>query len=343
MNELSRRMNSLSGHFRRTFGRRVHKAPLDAGFSCPNRDGTLSREGCVFCNERGSGTGLGRDLDLHAQWAELTPRIMRRYGDVGFMAYLQSFSNTYGPAADLVRVLGAVTGHPEPAPDEPCGPLPGLCALAVGTRPDCLDAKKLALLASQPVAEVWLELGLQSANDLTLARINRGHDFAAFASAVEQASGLKAPGGPAKGIFVCAHIMAGLPGEGAEDFLATVTRVAELPVHGIKFHNLYICRGSTLARDWERGQYAPFSQEAYVEQLARALTLLPPNVVVQRLVADPAPGELLDPSWAAHKSETLGLLEHYMVDHDLWQAKALPCCATEIPAWPAPDCRDNLC
>ncbi|THB62690.1 MAG: TIGR01212 family radical SAM protein [Desulfovibrio sp.] len=324
MNDLSQRYHSLSRYFRRELGGRVQKIPLDAGFSCPNRDGTLSKRGCIYCNEKGSGTGgFTAGKSLAEQWDHWRSRYERKYPGAGFMAYLQAFSNTYGPYEKLAHTLNRITGQPVFSDSEHPGPLPGLVGLAVGTRPDCLDQDKLDLLAAQPVQEIWLEMGLQSANNTTLQRINRGHDFACFTGAVEAASGLVRPGGAQSGIKVCVHLIAGLPGEDKDDFLSTVQQVSALPIHGVKFHNLYVCRNTPLARIWQQGEYSPLAQAEYVDWLGQALTLLRPEIVVQRLTGDPAHGELLAPQWSADKSATLALLAATMTDQDLWQGKGL--------------------
>jgi len=317
-----RRHYSLSTYLRARFGRRVQKVPLDAGFTCPNRDGTLSGAGCVFCNPFGSGTGLSGSgpsdsgMTLAEQWDFWRDRLAKKYKTASFLAYLQSFSNTYGPLERLREVLEELLA------------LPGLTGICLGTRPDCLDREKIALLAEAPVEELWLEIGLQSANNQTLKRINRGHDRETFA----WAAGLAAK----QGLNVCAHVIAGLPGETPNDFLATVEFINGLPVRGIKFHNLYVCRGSTLAAWWKRGEYAPLSREEYVAWLAEALPWLRPDIVVHRLASDPKPGELLAPDWASDKRTTLKRLDEALKALNTWQGKALfP--DKEMPAWFSPD------
>ena len=207
------RLYALSAHLRQRFGGRILKIPLDAGFSCPNRDGTLSSRGCIFCNPAGSGSGMGgRGLDILAQWAFWRDLHRTRHGIDRFTAYLQSFSNTHGPVDRLAAVLDELAG------------LPGLAALSIGTRPDCLDDDKLDLLAERRdalgLADLTLELGLQSAHDATLAHINRGHDAAAFAEAAQAAH--------ARGLTVVAHVIAGLPRpggrEGRDELAATRQR-----------------------------------------------------------------------------------------------------------------------
>lgn len=306
---------SLSTYFRQRFGRRVRKVPLDAGATCPNRDGTLSSTGCSFCNEQGSGTGLfGRGVDLEGQWRTLVSRLRDPAGP--HLAYLQSFSNTYCPATDLAAMLARLAA------------LPGLAGVAIGTRPDCLDEEKLDVLAGAGLDELWLDLGLQSSSDATLERVNRGHGADVFARIVEQAA--------ARGIRVCAHLIAGLPGEGADEFVDSVRFAGALPIAGIKLHNLYICENTNLAADYRAGTVVTLERDDYVTMLARALENLRPQVVVHRLASDPAPGELVAPDWAARKMDVLNRLSQLMAREDTWQGR-LAGAPDGPPAWFAPD------
>lgn len=307
------RYRTLTSYFRERFKSRARKIPLEAGFSCPNRDGTLSFGGCLFCNELGSGAGLtASGLPLSAQWDALRTRFSRKYPDAAFLAYLQSFSNTHGPASRLKAVLDQIAA------------LPGARGLCLGTRPDCLDEEKLDLLAALPFEEIRLEMGLQSANDATLSRINRGHGAADFARAAELAA--------ERGIKVTAHVMAGLPGEDAGDFLRTVDFAAALPVHGIKLHNLLVVAGSPLAPIYMMGGYTPLERAEYVSMLCRAIPRLRPDMVVERLNADPGPGELLAPDWAADKSGLLRDIGRAFEAEDVWQGAAF--CAKTLPMNP---------
>ena len=299
---MAARLHLLASYLRLRFGARVQKVPLDAGFSCPNRDGTLSRGGCIFCNPRGSGSGLGEDgLTLEEQWTVWTGRYARTRNAGLFIAYLQSFSNTYGPIDKLRRVLGVLPM------------MPGIMGAAVGTRPDCVDNERLDLIAALPLPEVWLELGLQTVHDATLARINRGHDAATSERAVRDAA--------ARGLRVCAHLIAGLPGESGDDFLASVDWVNRLPVHGVKFHGLYVCEGTALAGQWRAGDYVPLEREEYADLIARALPRLRPEIVIQRLTGDPAGDELLAPHWAGDKRATTARIHELLAQRDTWQGK----------------------
>lgn len=284
---------ALSAYFRERFGRRIRKIPLDAGATCPNRDGHLSHKGCVFCNPLGAGTGmLAQGLDLPGQWACWAERFRRKYKTELFWAYLQSYSNTYGTVSRLRGLLDSLAG------------LPGLVGFSLGTRPDCLDREKVRLIAGRPAAEKWLDIGLQSAQDDTLRRINRGHDFAAFARAVELAW--------SHGLHVCAHVMHGLPGESSEDFLQTLEKLNLLPIAGVKLHNCYVARGSTLHAWFAEGRYSPGGMKEYVQAAARGLALLRPDIVIHRLNADPRRGELVAPDWAGKKRQVLAAITEEM-------------------------------
>ena len=309
----SSRYFTLSTYFHNRHGRRIQKIPLDAGFSCPNRDGTLSSKGCLFCNALGSGTGQGiASIGLADQYAHWRTRFQKKYKAHAFLAYLQSFSNTYGPLSKLTGVLKALHGLPE---------LEGIC---IGTRPDCLDQPKLEALAAFPGTENWLDLGLQSSNNTTLERINRGHDAQCFARAARMAG--------AMGLKICVHVIAGLPGEDMDDFLETIQFVNQLPVKGIKIHNLYVCKGSGLARWWQRGAYRPLGMEEYIQWAVQGLSRLRPDIVVHRINGDPQPGELLAPHWAQAKSQVIEGIVRHLEDRDLWQGK-LSGRATERPYW----------
>lgn len=290
------------------FHSRVQKIPLDLshlGLSCPNRDGYLSTKGCTFCNAQGSGSGLGQSgHSVAEQWAfwqahyALSPR---NRNTKLFMAYLQSFTNTYGSLAQLRIILAQLQ------------PLPQLVGLAVGTRPDCLDEEKMALLASQNWPELWLELGVQSSHNATLARIRRGHSVECSEQAIHLAA--------RHGVKVCAHLMVDLPGESPEDFFDTVRWLAALPVAGVKMHGLYICHNTDLALDYQQGLHQPQSMEEYCQTIAHALPLLPAGMVIHRLTADPGQEELVAPTWVRQKGDIIRRIEQILAAENLWQGK----------------------
>ncbi|WP_291321113.1 TIGR01212 family radical SAM protein [Desulfonatronospira sp.] len=285
--------NTLSDYWKKIFNTRVQKIPLDAGFDCPNRDGTLSRNGCIFCNPSGSGTGLyAGGMGLKEQYLYLRDKYLARHKNLVFAAYLQSYSNTYGPKSQLELTLQQLEF------------LPGVEVLCVGTRPDCLDREKISILAEFPAREIWLELGLQSCSRDTLKLINRGHTPLDF----EYACGLARE----QGLKVCAHIIAGLPGENLQIFLNTIDFVNRLPVQGIKLHNLYVCKNTPLARWWMQGHYTPLGREEYVQWAVAALTSLRPDIVIHRITGDPAVNELLAPAWSKNKSATINDIQETM-------------------------------
>ena len=301
-----RRYHALSDFLRSRFGTRVQKVTLDAGFTCPNRDGTRGRGGCIYCNALGSGTGAFRQgLSIREQMLQGMARLARRYKAQKFIAYFQAFSNTYAPVEVLrERYIQALV-------DE------RVVGLAVGTRPDCVDEEVVELL-SEYVAQgymVWLEMGLQSAHDETLRRINRGHTWADFVRALELAK--------EKGLLVCTHVIFGLPGEGPEEMLQTIEQLAPLPLDGIKFHELYVVRGTKMEALLQQGRYRPLLQTEYVDLVCEALALLPWSVVIQRLTGDPRREELVAPDWASAKGETLRMIEETLLARDLWQGKYL--------------------
>ncbi|WP_374281018.1 TIGR01212 family radical SAM protein [Desulfovibrio sp.] len=295
------RWHTLAAHYNHKCGCRVQKIPLDAGASCPNRDGTLSRSGCTFCNANGSGSGRAKQGDsLLQQWNAQRAAYLRDDPNTRFIAYLQSFSNTYGPQIRLQQLLQTVCGLPE------------CFGVAVGTRPDCLDGHKLDTLAALN-CDLWLELGLQTAHNATLNRINRGHTAADSEKAVRLAA--------ERGIAVCAHLMAGLPGEDERHFLQSLDWALSLPIKGLKLHNLYVPKGTALATHYAAGLYHPLWRDEYVDTLCAALPRIPSSIVIHRLQSDPAPRELLAPTWASDKRGLLGDLRKALGARELWQGK----------------------
>lgn len=278
----------LNTYLKGRFGTRVQKISLDAGLTCPNRDGLVSSGGCLYCNARGSGTGAwARGLSLKEQMQEGLARLQARYQASRFIAYFQSFSNTYAPVAQLRALYDEALAFPE------------VVGLSLGTRPDCLGDEVLELLAGYAQKRLlWLELGLQSAHDQTLIALNRGHDVACFSRAVARAA--------ARGLEVVAHVILGLPGEGPREMAATATYLAGLPLRGVKIHLLYVVKGAKLARLLQEGAYTCLTEDEYVRLVVDFVELLPPHFVIHRLTGDPHRRELLAPDWCLDKSRVLG-------------------------------------
>ncbi len=292
-------------YLREVFGCRVQKISLDAGLTCPNRDGTLGIGGCIYCNARGSGTGAAEQrISILRQIREAKSYLSRRYKAKAFLAYFQSFTNTYGPLP-LLRSL-----YEEALSD------PDVVGLSIGTRPDCTPDATLDLLQELSTRRlIWLEYGLQSACDATLERIRRGHTVETFRNALARAR--------KRGLPVCVHVMLGLPGESREDMLGTARFLSRMDIQAVKIHLLYVVRGTLLEGLLRSGSYTCLTREEYVETVSEFLSLLPPSVIIQRLTGDPHPDELVAPQWALEKQRNLNAVLQYMRDHNLYQGKAL--------------------
>ncbi len=294
---------TLNRFLKEKFGEKVKKIPLDAGFSCPNRDGTKGYGGCIYCDPKGSGTGLwAKGYSLEEQIRLFSERFEKK-GFRKFILYFQSFCNTYGPieklkkAYDLVFLKDSIAG------------------MAIGTRPDCINKDVVELLKSyrDKGKYVWLELGVQSVHDETLKRINRGHTFEDFLRAHAL---LKKEGFP-----VVVHIIFGLPGENREMMLETVKTLASLGIDGIKFHALYIVKGTKMAELYQKGEYKPIELEEYVDLVVEAIAYLPSDVVIHRVCSEAREEEILAPIWVAKKMEVINLIRKRFRERELYQGK----------------------
>lgn len=288
---LSARVNTFGQYLLARYGQRVHKLALNAGFTCPNRDGTKGVGGCTFCNNVSFNPNAKDPLPIAAQLDAGRAVLARRTGARRFMAYFQAYTNTYDPLDALRERYDAALVHPD------------VIGLSVGTRPDCVPDAVLDLLARYRARgkEIWLELGLQSADDRTLERVNRGHDFADFRAAVSAAQ--------RRGIPVCAHLIVGLPGEGRAAALRSLDLVLELGVAGLKLHPLHVVRQTRLAIDWRRGDYVPLTQEEYVSICADLIERTPAEVTYHRLTGTAARDILLAPAWCGRKWAVLNAIE----------------------------------
>lgn len=300
---MKNRYNDFHTYLKSHFGCRVQKITIDAGLSCPNRDGTISERGCIYCNARGSGTGAhARGLTVTDQLEEGKKRLSQRYGAKKFIAYFQSFSNTYAPVNELKRLY------------EEALSIEDVVGLSIGTRPDCVDESVLNLLeAIAKTHLVWIEYGLQSCHEETLVRINRGHDYACFEKAVRNTQG--------RGIRICAHVILGLPGETRSHMMETANAIAAHGLDGVKIHLLYVIEGTRLETLYREGKYRCLEQEEYIDLVCGFLERLPPDMVIQRLTGDPHPEELVAPLWAMEKAKTLSMIRIALESRNTWQGK----------------------
>ncbi|MCE5272992.1 TIGR01212 family radical SAM protein [bacterium] len=300
-----KRYRTYSGYLKELFGCRVHKISLDAGFTCPNRDGVRGTGGCIFCNNEGFSYNTARAVtDLDLQLEQGRDHMRRRFGAARFIAYFQAYSSTYAPLDTLRRLFDHALAGPD------------MAGLAVSTRPDCVPDEVLDLLAGYSSRVlVWLELGLQSANDSSLARLNRCHTVADFTDAAQRAAG--------RGIPVAAHVILGLPGEGRDEMLATARYLADLNVAGLKLHALHVLRGTALAALNAAEPVRLLGLEEYAALAADFLEHTRPEVVIQRLAADAPRRELIAPDWCLRKLETVNAVEMELERRDSFQGSAL--------------------
>ncbi len=299
-----KRYRDFNTYLKEIFGERVQKISLDAGLGCPNRDGTISRRGCIFCDRRGSGTGalINHGLSIAQQIAEAKGFIQKRYKARKFIAYFQSFTNTYAPLSQLKTLYDKALIHKD------------MVGLSVATRPDCVDREILTLLSSYQAGHlVWLEYGLQSSHDKTLKLINRGHDVACFEQSVLMADEYS--------INICAHIILGLPGEDREMMLQTARFLSNLPIRGVKIHLLYVVKETPLSELYHKKGFRCLERKEYANLVVDFLELLPPDMVIQRLTGDPIQSELVAPLWAKEKQVNLKLIQTTLERRKTWQGK----------------------
>ena len=300
-----KRYTDYNAYLRGLFGQRVQKISVDAGLTCPNRDGCLSKKGCIYCNDKGSGTGRfaqGMDIAKQIETGRIGAQI--KYKAKKFMAYFQSYTNTYTSVEHMKAMY-----------DEALA-CPGMVGMAVGTRPDCIDAEKLDLLEAYAREYlVWIEYGLQSIHDVTLDLINRGHSFQDFVDAVNLTQG--------RGINICTHIILGLPGEDRQMMLDSAKVLADLNIHGIKLHLLYVVKDTPLDEMYRKGEYQCLEQAEYVDLVCDYLERLPKEMIIQRITGDPHVEELRAPAWAANYRDTFNKIQQTLDARDSYQGKAL--------------------
>ncbi len=284
---LSSRIHTFGQAMLNKHGERVHKIALDAGFTCPNRDGSKGIGGCTFCNNKSFAPGARDNKPVGAQFERARCRIGNRTGARRFIAYFQAYTNTYAHVDELRALYDSALAES------------GVIGLSIGTRPDCVPPEVLDLLAEYQDRghEVWLELGLQSAFDETLARVNRGHGFAEYEVAAKAAR--------ARGIPVCSHLIVGLPGETEAHFHHTLDRVLETGVDGLKLHPLHVVKHTKLAIEWKRGEYTPMSETDYLRIAADLIERTPWEIVFHRVTGTASKDILLAPDWCAKKWDVL--------------------------------------
>lgn len=285
---------SLNQHYQEKFGCKVYKLSVDAGFTCPNRDGTLGTRGCLFCSGEGSGEFAEKTgSDIREQLERAKERVRKKIRNGKFIAYFQAFTNTYGPV-ECLRKLYREAMEPE-----------DIVGIAIGTRPDCLGEDVIALLAElNRIKPVSVELGLQTTYEPSVAYIRRGYENPVYFDAVRR---LKAAG-----IEVVTHIILGLPGETPEIAAETTRQAVEAGTDGVKFHLLHVLRGTDLETEYRAGKFRCLTLEEYARWLSGCLAMVPERVVVHRITGDGAKRDLVAPLWSADKKRVLNYLNTYL-------------------------------
>jgi radical SAM protein (TIGR01212 family) len=285
---------TLNEHYQSLFGCKVYKLSIDAGFSCPNRDGTLETRGCIFCSGRGSGDFAECGSTVAEQLQKAKSRVQSKSRNGKFIAYFQAFTNTYAPVETLRRLYMEAIAMEE------------IVGLAIGTRPDCLSDEVVALLAElNQIKPISVELGLQTIHAASSKYIRRGYPLEVYDEAVKR---LKAAG-----LEVVTHIILGLPGENAEMAVQTTRHAVSLGTDGVKFHLLHVLRGTDLEADYLAGRFRCLELAEYAAWLKACLEVLPEHIVVHRITGDGAKRDLVAPLWSADKKRVLNFLNNYLI------------------------------
>ncbi len=298
------RYHKFSPYLKNKFGCRVYKISLDAGLGCPNRDGTLSTRGCIFCDTSGgSGRKPGsRPESISRQISSGMQGLRKKYKADKFIAYFQTFTNTYGPLEKLKKLYQEAVLHPD------------VIGLSIATRPDCLSKDILDVIESYSENYfTWVELGVQSVHKKSLEYMNRGHGLPETKDALLSLKNRR--------INVCAHFILGLPGETFEDMAETARIISELGIQAAKLHMLYVARNSQLEKEYRKGKVSLLTKKQYVQAAVHFLEHLSLDVVIQRLVSEAHTDLLVAPEWLKNKSEVIREIEKELKDKDTWQGK----------------------
>lgn len=294
---LSDTVNTFGQSLLKRYGERVHKLAINASFSCPNRDGSKGVGGCSFCNNSSFSPNAKQPPSIAQQIDAGRKVIKKRTGAQKFIAYFQAYSNTYAETSRLAQLYELALSEPD------------VIGLSIGTRPDCVNNDVLDLLASYRNRgfEVWLELGLQSAFDETLKKVNRGHGFKEYQQTLIAAR--------ERGIPVCTHLILGLPGENILHWFNSLDQVLELGVDGLKLHPLHVVKHTMLAKQWKRGEYQPLEQEDYVDAVSKLIYQTPKDIVFHRITGTASKDILLAPKWCSQKWRVLNAIHSRLLQN----------------------------
>ena len=299
-NGTEKRYNQYSAYLKQKFGAKVYKITLDAGFSCPNRDGILSNCGCIFCDDGGSfSQAHSNRITIEEQILTGIETLSKRFKAEKFLSYFQAFTNTYKPVTELEKIYNSALQHPD------------IVGISIGTRPDCVDDEKLKLISGYTKDYyTWIEYGLQSVHDKTLKWINRGHDYDCFLKAYEKTKNY--------GINICLHLILGL-NETYEEMIETAEKVAKLEPEGVKIHMLCALEGTKIADLYNKGELNFMSEDEYINLCCDYLELLPPQTTIHRLAGNGLKKNLVAPKWLGKKLDALNKIDRELECRNSWQ------------------------
>ena len=299
------RYNRFSDYLKSLYGVKVYKVTLDAGFTCPNRDGTISNEGCIFCDGGGSFSQLyPNDISVKDQLDLGIELSKQKYKAKKFLAYFQAYSNTYKPVDELKKIYDDALSHDD------------VIGMNIGTRPDCVDDEKLDLISTYTKNYcVWLEYGLQSIHEKSLKFINRGHGFETFVNALKETQ--------KRGINVCAHVILGLPNETKEDMMQTAKVLGDLGIDGVKIHLLCVLQNTRLTKLYYQGKIPMMEEDEYVETVCDFLEYLPQKVTIHRIAGNGLKPNMLAPGWLSKKFIVLNKIDKLLETRQSFQGSRL--------------------
>ncbi|NSJ26982.1 TIGR01212 family radical SAM protein [Blautia glucerasea] len=296
--------HSLDYMLRQMFGEKIYKVTLNGGMTCPNRDGKIGERGCIFCSAGGSGDfAASASLSITEQIRQQIQMLSAKRPIHKYIAYFQAYTNTYAPVEYLERIFTEAIQNPD------------ICAISIGTRPDCLEEPVIRLLSRlNQIKPVWVELGLQTIHEHTARYIRRGYPLSCFDQAMQSLH--------QAGLDVIVHTILGLPGETSRDVLDTMKYLNACQIQGIKLQLLHVLSGTDLAADYQTGKFSVLDREEYIDLVIRCLEHLDPSIVIHRVTGDGPKDLLIAPLWASRKREVLNLLHHQMKEQGSYQGKA---------------------
>lgn len=302
MNWSGKSFHSLNFFMQNKFGEKIVKIPIDAGFTCPNRDGLLGTGGCIFCGGRGSGDFIVKRPGITEQFYEYIELIKKKWPNAKYMPYFQAFTNTYADTNTLRKIYAEALR------------LENTVGISIATRPDCLDDEIIDLLKDiNEKTFLMVELGLQSAKPETALLINRCHDNEIFESAVKKLKDA--------GINIVCHVILGLPHETKKDMLNTVKYAVNAGIDGIKLHLLYICEGTEIANMYKRGEFKALEFDEYIDILISAIEIIPKNIVIHRITGDPPKDKVIAPLFCLNKRKLLNAIDKEFRKRNTYQGK----------------------